>query len=378
MSVSRRRLLKSSIALPAGALGFAASSSERDDQSDSDQVGNTFFTMTNSAGGNEIVAYRFKRRGANASLHESQRISAGGQGAGSGLGSQGALALNTERTALLAVNAGSNTVSMLQAGVRGLLHAATAPSGGERPIAVTECDGFVYVLNAMGTPNISGLVVNGSTLQPLAGSTRTLPAGSAPAQVSFSPDGNHLVVSLRATNQLLVFPVNAQGIAGAAVTSPSAGMTPFGFAFTNSGVIVVSEAFGGAPNASTVSTYEIRDNGTLAVISNQVALQQSAACWVAMSPGSRYAFTTNTGSGSLSSLRIRSNGAATLVPGPSGPAIAASPGAPIDAATRGRALAVLSGSSTRHVDLFDIDQRTGSITLIAQSGGLPAEASGIA
>ena len=254
----------------------------------------------------------------------------------------------------------------------------TAPAGGQRPIAVTEFDGLVYVLNEGGTPNISGLVVSGSTLQPLAGSTRMLPAGSQAAQVSFSPDGNVLVVSLRATNQLLVYPINAQGLAGPVVASPSAGMTPFGFAFTNHGVLVVSEAFGGAPNASTVSTYEIRDNLTLAVITDRVPLLQAAACWVALSPGSRFAYVTNTGSGSISALRIRSNGVATLVPGPSGPAIAASPGAPLDAATRGLALAVLSGTSTRRVDLFEIKQSTGAIELVAQAGGLPAGATGLA
>ena len=378
MSISRRSLLKSSIALPSAALGLAASSSvHADHDDDDDSVGNSFYTMTNAAGGNEVIAYRFKRRGRMAGLSESQRRATGGQGAGDGLGSQGALTLNTDRDALFAVNAGSNTVAMLRIRDDGLRPAVIAPSGGQRPIAVTEFDDLVFVLNEGGTPNISGLVVRGSTLQPLLGSTRTLPAGSMPAQVSFSPDGNALVVSLRGTNQLLVYLLSGQIPTGPVVT-PSAGMTPFGFAFTNHGVLVVSEAFGGTPNASTVSTYELRDHGTLAVISARVPLLQTAACWVALSRGSRYAYVTNTGSGSVSALRIRSNGVATLVPGPSGPAIAASPGAPIDAATRGRALAVLSGGTTRRVDLFEIKQSTGALELIGQAGGLPAGATGMA
>lgn len=378
MPVSRRRLLTSSFALPAAVVGLGAATRAAADPFDANQVGNTFYTMTNSAGANEIVAYGFKRNGARASIHETQRVSTGGQGAGAGLGSQGALALNAARDALFAVNAGSNTVAMLSTGTNGLALTATAPSGGERPIAVTEFNGTVYVLNSGGTPNISGLAVNGATLQPIAGSARTIAPGTAPAQVTFSPDGTYLVVTLRGTNQLLVYPVNAQGIAGAAVASPSAGTTPFGFAFTNGGVLVVSEAFGGAPNASTVSTYEIRDDGTLAVISDKVPLLQSAACWVALSPGARYAFTTNAASGSLSSLRIRANGTASLVPGASGPAIASSPGVPIDAAARGLALAVLSGSGMRRIDLFDIDQRTGGLSLVGQADGLPAGATGLA
>ena len=157
MSISRRSLLKSSIALPSAALGLAVSSSVRADHDDDDDnsVGKSLHD-DHAAGGNEVIAYRFKRRGKKAGLSESQRRSTGGQGAGDGLGSQGALTLNTDRNALFAVNAGSNTVAMLRIGRNGLLPAVTAPSGGQRPIAVTEFDDLVYVLNEGGTPNISG------------------------------------------------------------------------------------------------------------------------------------------------------------------------------------------------------------------------------
>jgi hypothetical protein len=91
-----------------------------DHDDDDNSVGNSFYTMTNAAGGNEVIAYRFKRRGRMAGLSESQRRSTGGQGAGDGLGSQGALTLNTDRNALFAVNASSNTVAMLRIGGNGL------------------------------------------------------------------------------------------------------------------------------------------------------------------------------------------------------------------------------------------------------------------
>jgi 6-phosphogluconolactonase len=84
----------------------------------------------------------------------------------------------------------------------------------------------VYVLNAGGTPNITGFRLHQNRLTPIAGSTRALPAGSAPAQVSFSPDGAFLAVTLKARNQIAVFPV-VDGLAGAPVYSPSAGQTPF-------------------------------------------------------------------------------------------------------------------------------------------------------
>ena len=107
----------------------------------------------------------------------------------------------------------------------------------------------------------------------------------------------------------------------------------------------------------------MRDHGTLAVISARVPLLQTAACWVALSPGLALRVCDQ------HRKRLRERTAHSLErsgdpgTGPSGPAIAASPGAPIDAATRGLALAVLSGSSTRRVDLFEIDQGTGALGL---------------
>ena len=39
------------------------------------------------------------------------------------------------------------------------------------------------------------------------------------------------------------------GLPSAPIDNASNGMTPFGFAFTNAGTLVVSEAFGGAPKS---------------------------------------------------------------------------------------------------------------------------------
>ena len=247
MSISRRSLLKSSIALPSAALGLAVSSSVRADHDDDDDnsVGKSFYTMTNAAGGNEVIAYRFKRRGKKAGLSESQRRSTGGQGAGDGLGSQGALTLNTDRNALFAVNAGSNTVAMLRIGRNGLLPAVTTFGR-----SASDCgDGIRRpCLRAQRRRHAEHLGPRGQRVDAAASggvdahAARRQHAGAG----EFSPDGNALVVSLRGTNQLLVYLLSGQTLTGP-VASPSAGMTPFGFAFTNHGVLVVSEAFGGAP-----------------------------------------------------------------------------------------------------------------------------------
>jgi hypothetical protein len=67
------------------------------------------YTMTNSAAGNAILIFD---RAANGVLTSVGSIATGGTGQGSGLGSQGALALTADQRRLLAVNAGSNDVTV--------------------------------------------------------------------------------------------------------------------------------------------------------------------------------------------------------------------------------------------------------------------------
>jgi 6-phosphogluconolactonase (cycloisomerase 2 family) len=133
-------------------------------------------------------------------------------------------------------------------------------SGGVRPISLTVHGSLLYVLNEGGTPNITGFTIsNKGELTPLPGSTRPLTGGSGadPAEVSFSRDGALLVVTEKATNLIDVYVVGTDGVAGPPISNPSAGQTPFGFAFDQRNNLIVSEAFGGAPNASAVSSYSV-------------------------------------------------------------------------------------------------------------------------
>ena len=139
-------------------------------------------------------------------------VATGGNGTGAGLGSQGALILDGNR--LFAVNAGSNSLSLLHVDRRGKVRLADVdPSGGARPISVTVHGRFVYVLNAgdVSTPaNIRGFLALWGKLVPLPGSTRPLSAAAPdPAQVEFSPNGHHLVVAEKATNPRMFAGVEA-------------------------------------------------------------------------------------------------------------------------------------------------------------------------
>ena len=84
-------------------------------------------------------------------------------------------------------------------------------------MSVTVNNGLVYVLNQMGTPNISGFTVNDDAqLQPIASSTRALAGGALaqPAEVSFTPDGTQLIVTEKGTRLLDLFDVLASGQTG--------------------------------------------------------------------------------------------------------------------------------------------------------------------
>src|SRR5215471_11510338 len=111
------------------------------------------YTMTNAASGNAVVAYE---RSADGTISRPQTFPTGGAGLGAGLGSQGALALSEDGHWLLAVNAGSNDVTVFSAGEDGLVSRSRTASGGTMPISVTMRGGVVFVLNAGGSANISG------------------------------------------------------------------------------------------------------------------------------------------------------------------------------------------------------------------------------
>src|SRR5437763_3728405 len=295
------------------------------------------------------------------------------------LASQGALILGHGNQFLFAVNAGSNQISVLRVGMLDLTLVGVVNSGGIRPISLALHENLLYVLNEGGTPNITGFTVgDDGTLTPLPGSTQPLIGGTAadPAQVSFNPDGTLLVVTEKAGNRLNTYTIDENGLPSPPIDNPSNGMTPFGFAFNNSGFLVVSEAFGGAPNQSAASSYSAAEDGMLSVVSGSVPHSQTASCWVAITNNGKFAFVSNTGSGTISSYGIGDDGTLTLINGTA--ADTGPTSAPIDMAVNNssRFLYVIA-AGTQSVVSFRVG-RDGSLTMIDTDGGLPLGAQGIA
>jgi 6-phosphogluconolactonase (cycloisomerase 2 family) len=194
--------------------------------------------------------------------------------------------------------------------------------------------------------------------------------------VQFSPDGDLLVVTEKSTNLIDLFPVGPGGLPGMLVSTASHGMTPFGFAFGKENELFVSEAFGGAPNASALSSYVADDDGSLTLVTGSALTNQTAACWVAVNSGGHLAYTTNTGSRSITGFQIAADGGLTILTANGLTGVTPPGSAPIDEAfsNDGRFLYVLT-STIAGVSGFGVgsDGSLSPINMVAA----PAAATGL-
>ena len=272
------------------------------------------FQETNGATANQIVAYEASSAG---TLTWVGNFGAGGTGTGTALADSGSLALTSNDRWLLAVDAGSNQLSVLRVdthyGAPLLTLTDTVNSGGVLPVSVAISGSTVYVLNdgnAVTPGNIAGFFLSGwGQLTPIVGSSEPLSTSGATgaAEIAFSPSGGSLVVTEKATNLLDVYTVNRHGVAGGPTSYPSQGTTPYGFAFSGSRHIVVSEAATGS-----ASSYALSRSHGIQVVSVSVSDLNGAPCWVTVSANGAIAFVSNTHSDTISTYAVSRGGALTL------------------------------------------------------------------
>jgi len=340
------------------------------------QSAGTVYTLSNAPAGNAVLVFN---RGADGQLALTASVPTGGRGTGGGLGNQGAVVVSRDNQWLVAVNAGSDDLSVFAIGQQGLRLTDRDRSDGDRPVSVTMQGDIIYVLNA-GTDSVSGFVLTRhGRLQNLFGSRRTLSGkGTDPAQLEFSPDGRTLVVSEKATNRLTSFPVFYGSILGQRDSVAASGHTPFGFAFGRRSQLLVSQAEGGQAGLSTLASYRIDRASNVTAVGAPVPTTQTAACWVAITLDHRFAYTTNTGSDTISGFSVSAAGQLTPLGANSVVATVASGGTPIDMGITddNRYLYVLN-SGTRTIEGFALGT-TGGLTALGSVGGLPQGVNGLA
>ncbi|HEY7599767.1 MAG TPA: beta-propeller fold lactonase family protein, partial [Candidatus Limnocylindrales bacterium] len=251
------------------------------------------------------------------------------------------------------------------------------PSRGDRPISVAVHGSLVYVLNAGGSGNVRGFRRSASgTLNYVGG--RPLSGSSVkPVQVGFNPQGSRLYVTERATDRITRYAISASGAAGAPAWTKSAGAEPWGFEFSATGTLVVSEAGDHVEDGSSASSYRLSSSGAPIVVSDAVPTTETAACWTAVTPNGRFAYVTNTPDHSISGFAIAANGTLAALDADGRTAVTGSGSQPIDLDTsaNGDYLYVLTAGTDR-ILAYAIGAN-GSLSPRPGVSGLPGAANGL-
>jgi len=310
-------------------------------------------TSNSSEPANQITMYR---RAVDGQLELIDSFATGGQGsgpgqrfAGDGLGAGNSVRLSTDNRWLFVTNAGSDTVTVFKVSNDGLEVVDIAPTGDGShdhrfPNSVTQYERMVYVLNSADDGSIAGFTLsNEGHLTAMADSTRSLDANQRrfapdallnPAQVAFTPDGSHLVVTIKdgpavglvggvtptGFGRVLVWNMDENGRpADDFVQTDLENRGPFGFSFDRNGHLLIAEFLGGGieeiegekePTAAAGS-YTINNDGTLTPITPGVPNHQVDTCWLVNN--GRYAYGANYTSGTISSYSISDDGSLVLL-----------------------------------------------------------------
>lgn len=349
-----------------------------------------------------------------------------GQGAGGAyfpptdpLGSVNSIIVDEKNKYLFVVDAGSDQVSVFRIHHNKLTHIETVSSGGTFPNSLAVRNNMLYVLNSGGTTNIMAFKVckNGRlkglkrcNLQPPLNVWPIVPDGlglttAIPSEIGFSPNGRFLLV-VRKEGFLCsnpAFPACLANVAGPGridvyaldkksrvidcanptaninMRSP-AGRMPFPFIFSENGQLLVGEFLGTAGSAitpfgtSAMSSYNLKSDGVLEVISADVGNGQSGLCWAVRS--GNYVYTSNFLSATISLYSVDKNGNLTLLDPVAANLNVLNPSASsvIDSAVTsdGRFLYQLTDSNGL-IYAFEINKMDGSLTFIGtvSSGSEP-------
>lgn len=356
--------------LGAGALGPA------DGAGSGDGASHVVFVQTDNTQGNQVVAYD---RNAGGELSFARAYNTGGLGGilnGSAvdhLASQGSLTYDEQYRLLLAVNAGSNTVSVFSVHEDQLSLRQVVSSGGPFPVSIAVHHDLVYVLNAEHGGSVSGYRIVGGALQPIGGSVQSLglPIFSGPGQfthtpgqIAFSPDGTQVIVTTKAsTNAILVFGVTPSGrLSSTPWVNAEPGTVPFAVTFDGLGHLVVAEA-----GTNALATFTLQANGTTTLL-NALGTGQNATCWVAHAQGHLYV--SNAASATVSGYRSAADGTLTLLP----QATATDPGTVDASASVGGQFLYVQTGGNGIVDAFQVNADgtltpRGSVTVPGSAGG---------
>lgn len=349
--------MKSSIrflGLLAAVIGAVLAASAPAQAAAGDEGGQALFVQTNDLDGNAIAAFHRNGDGTLTYVASYPTSGKGGRQLSAGsdpLASQGSLVRVPEAQLLLAVNAGSNSISVFRIDGDHLQLQQVLSSGGLFPTSFAVHGNLVYVLDAGGDGAVSGYRITHDGLSAIPGSTRALGLANgnppffvnSPAEVGFTPNGRHLIVTTKTHSTVDVFSVGEGGqLSAAPVKNPAANL-PFAFAFDGESRLVLNFAA-----SSSLETFTVNADNTIAPISGPISDGQGALCWVTSARGFEYV--SNTATNDLSQFRVNEDGAVRLVN-----AVAASNlQGPIDSASAGGRYLYVQGGLDGSIHAFTI------------------------
>ena len=281
------------------------------------------YVNNNTSGRNTIAAFD---RHADGSLTQTagSPYDAGGAGTGAPFGSAGGLQQTAHGRYLLATDPASNEISVLKVKPDGSLTLVEVDSSnGLAPVSIAVHGDLVYVANGgAGGSNYTGFHLNDDGhLSPIQNSTYPLPDNALPGDILISSDGQRLIGTRVGPNAgpsyLDAFRIDSNDrlIAAPGSPFPAQRIGPFGSAFSpkHGDWLFVSNAHDGA-GAGSVSVYDVASNGTpTAIAGSPFADNQTAPCWVAISPNGAALFAVNTAVPSISRYAVSKSGTLSLV-----------------------------------------------------------------
>ncbi|MDD9910554.1 MAG: beta-propeller fold lactonase family protein [Ahrensia sp.] len=322
-----------------------------------------FYAISNKADGNTVVAFKVNGSGKYEVLGE---FATGGTGTGDleipalkkdpthplangddPLISANAIATASEGKHILAVNPGNATISLMGVNDDGTLKSlSTAPSSDKFPISLAVRGGMVVAASVgdnNGSGSISAFRIDGDDLEAVEGSRRDLKA--RPSTISFSSDGEFVIVNELVTGKIHSFAVKDGSLSEAPVSTVNSPRDeesrfqaiPVGFA-VHGDKILMSEARFLTPDfklreeanvvvqsplyswqTSSVSSYSLGADGSISMVSGDVLTGDAveggeiANCWVAVSADGKTLWAANALSSSISTFRVRKNGSVSLI-----------------------------------------------------------------
>lgn len=357
---------------------------EHEDGGRPDRPSSSVFVLGNDTEVNSVLAYALRGQ----ELHYTGTFATAGKGGAAG--NQGGLALVAERNMLLAVNAGSDSLTAFDIKRDYLSLRDVTSAHGSGPVSLASCtaDGsgetLVYALNA-ASRSIAGFTLGADgELAFIDGSVQGLSEStSGPAQILFDNTCSMLIVVERNPDSFMLYHVGDEGAVSAGINVASLSAGQLGSAITKDNQLLVSETGTSAASSFALDTM----TPDIQPISQTVANGQAGSCWAAATMRSfrcadnardcSIGYIMNAGSDNITSYTIAPDGVLDLRE-----VVAAETfGGAFDGALAGgdRFLVVQSrpDMSSRALNLFTVEH-DGELIRQQTIEGLPANANSVA